>query len=138
VPGIQVGPPLPADNGQNGSGPGGGGGGGGGNAAAAAALGLKVAGSVKSKALLKSGLTINLTCATACTIAADFRDKTKKLGSARKTLLKAGPAKLVLKLSAKGKKAIKKLKKGKLTLLLKVTDANGKVTSVTKTVTLKR
>jgi Ca2+-binding RTX toxin-like protein len=117
---------------------GGGGGGGGGGSAAIAALGLKVPTSLKSKALLKSGLPIKLNCATACTISAELRYKTKKLGSARKTLLKAGPATLKLKLSAAGKKAVKKLKKGKLTLRLKVTDANGTVTPVTKTVTLKR
>jgi Ca2+-binding RTX toxin-like protein len=49
-------------------------------------FGLKVAGSARSKALLKRGLTVRLTCPGACKIVAELRYKSKKLGSARKTL----------------------------------------------------
>jgi Ca2+-binding RTX toxin-like protein len=98
------------------------------------ALGLKVAGSIRSKALLKRGLAFRLTCPGACKIAAELRYKSKKLGSARKTLLKAGLAKLVVKVSSKARRTVRRLKRGKLTLRLRVTDAAGKTTSLTKTI----
>ena len=114
--------------------PGAGAGAGAGPGSAAAALGLKVAGSIRSKALLKRGLVVQLKCAGACKILAELRYKSKKLGSARKTLLKAGPAKLVIKISKKARRTVRRLKRGKLTLRLKVTDAAGKTTSLTKTI----
>ena len=75
-------------------------------------------GSVTSKALLKRGLAVGLNCLGACTITAELRYKTKKLGSARKTLLKAGTAKLVVKVSRKAARTVRGLKRGKLTLLV--------------------
>ncbi len=121
--------------GGSGSGSGAGGAGAGG---AAAALGVNVPGSIKVKALLKKGLPVTLACPGACTIAAELRYKSKKLGSAHKTLLKSGPAKLVVKVAKKAKGTVRRLKRGTLTLRLKVTDAAGKATSVTRTVKLKR
>jgi Ca2+-binding RTX toxin-like protein len=121
-----------------GAGPGSGGGGGGGTSAAAA-LGLKVAGTVRAKALLAHGLALRLTCAGACKIAADLRLGAKKLGTARKTRLSAGKATLTVKISGKAaKRAVRKVKRAKLTLRVKVTDANGKVTPVKRTIVLKR
>ena len=79
---------------------------------AATALKLKFPASLRSKGLLKNGATVRLTCPGACKITAELRYKSKKLGSARKTLLKAGAAKLVIKVSKKASKTVRKLKKG--------------------------
>ena len=117
-----------------GGGPGPGPGGGG----AAAALGLQLPTSIRTKKLLKRGLTFSLTCPGACKITGELRFKSKKVGSARKSLLAAGPAKLVVKLSKKAKRKVRRAKRGKLTFRLKVTDAAGAVTTVTKTVRFKR
>ena len=77
-------------------------------------------------------------CPAACKITGELRFKSKKLGSARKSLLAAGPAKLVVKLSKKAKRKVRRAKRGKLTFRLKVTDAAGAATTVTKTVRFKR
>ena len=98
---------------------------------------LKVAGSARSKALLKKGLTVRLKCPAACKIAAELRYKSKKLGSARKTLKKAASARLVVKISKKARRTIRRLKKGNLTLRVKVTVA-GKTTTLTRTVKFRR
>jgi Ca2+-binding RTX toxin-like protein len=119
--------------GSGGPGPGPGGGGG-----AAAALGLQLPASIKTRTLLKRGMTFRLTCPGACKITGELRFKSKKLGSARKSLLAAGPAKLVVKLSKKAKRRIRRAQHGKLKFRLKVTDAAGAATTVTKTVRFKR
>jgi Ca2+-binding RTX toxin-like protein len=101
-----------------------------------AAFALKVAGSARSKSLLKKGLSVRLKCPGACKITAELRYKSKKLGSARKTLKKAGAAKLIVRISKKAKRTIRKLKKGNLTLRVKVT-VGGKTTTITRTVKFK-
>jgi Ca2+-binding RTX toxin-like protein len=116
----------------SGPGPAPGAGGGGGNPFA-----LKVAGSVKAKALLAHGLVVRLTCASACKIVATLKAKAKTVGSGRKTLLKAGQAKLVVKVPKQSRAALRRFK-GKLALRIKVTDAAGKTTTITRTVKLKR
>jgi hypothetical protein len=112
-------------------------GGGGGVVDPAAAFNLMVAGSARSKSLLKKGLSVRLTCPAPCKIAAELRYKSKKLGSARKTLTKAGNAKLVVKISKKAKRTIRRLKKGNLRLRVKVT-VGGKTTTITRTVKFRR
>ena len=105
---------------------------------AAAALGLQLPASIKTRTLLKRGMTFRLTCPGACKIIGVLRFKSRKLGSARKSLLAAGPAKLVVKLSRKAKRRIRRAKRGKLTFRLKVTDAAGAATTLTRTVRFKR
>jgi Ca2+-binding RTX toxin-like protein len=105
---------------------------------AAAALGLRVARSITSRVLLRRGLALRLDCAGACKIVATLRYKRKQLGAARRTLLSAGPAKLVVKVSRKARGTIRRLRRGTLTLRLKVTDAAAKTTTVTRTVALRR
>ena len=63
--------------------------------------------------------------------------KKKTVGSAKKTLLKAGDAKLTVKVAKKSMKAFKKLKKASATLKVTVEDASGK-TSSSKSLSLKR
>jgi Ca2+-binding RTX toxin-like protein len=108
------------------------------NAAAAAALDLKVGSSIRYKALSKGGLKLQLSCAGACTITAELRYKTKKLGTGRKTLLKAGRASLAVKPGTAAKRSLRRLKRGKLSLRVKVTEASGNVITVNRTVSYKR
>ena len=113
--------------------PGAGGPGGG----AAAALALKVGKSIKLKALLKRGLTVRLQCAAACKVVATLSFKGKRLGAGRKTLRKAGAARLAVKVGKKARRRVRRLRGKKLTLRVKVTSA-GRTTTVTRKVTLKR
>lgn len=103
-----------------------------------AAPALQVAGAIRSKALLSRGLPVLLTCSGACTGVAELRHKSKKLGAARATLLKNGRVTFVVKMSATGKKILRSLKKGKLTLRLTITDAAGTKTTLTKTIAFRR
>ncbi len=103
-----------------------------------AAPALQVAGAIRSKALLSRGLPVRLTCSGACMGVAELRHKSKKLGAARATLLTNGRVTFVVKMSATGKKILRSLKKGKLTLRLTITDAAGTKTTLTKTIAFRR
>ena len=113
------------------------GGPGGGGPSAAAALALKVGKSIKLKALLKRGLAVRLQCAAACKVVATLSFKGKRLGVGRKTLRKAGAARLAVKVGKKARRRVRRLRGKKLTLRVKVTSA-GKTTTLTRKVTLKR
>jgi hypothetical protein len=84
-----------------------------------------------AKAVGKKKLSVTIPCAGACKVSATLTAKGKKLATARKTMLKAGNAKLTLK--------FKKPKKN-VTASLKVTleAADGKKTTSSKAVKLKR
>ena len=112
------------------------GGPGGGGPSAAAALALKVGKSIKLKALLKRGLP-SASCAAACKVVATLSFKGKRLGAGRKTLRKAGTARLAVKVGKKARRRARRLRGKKLTLRVKVTSA-GKTTTLTRKVTLKR
>lgn len=99
---------------------------------------LQVPGTIRSKALLSRGLAVRLTCSGACKGVAELRYRSKKLGSARASLLKDGRVTIVVKMSAKGKKTLRSLKSGKLTLRLTVTDAAGKITTLSRTILFRR
>jgi Ca2+-binding RTX toxin-like protein len=99
---------------------------------------LLVPGAIRSKALLARGVAVRLTCFGPCTGVAELRYKSKKVGSARATLLKNGRVSFVVKLSTAGKRALRGLRKGKLTLRLTVTDAAGKKTTLSRTITFRR
>jgi Ca2+-binding RTX toxin-like protein len=105
---------------------------------AATVQGLVAPGAVKKRILLARGLAFRLSCGGACSIAAELRSKARKLGAARRSLLAAGTAKLVLKLSKAGRRTIRGLSRGKLTLRIRVTDAAGRTATRTVTVTLRR
>jgi Ca2+-binding RTX toxin-like protein len=100
-------------------------------------LALKVPGSVRVTTLLKRGLPVKVTCTAACSIVAGLSTKAS-VGTARKALLKAGSATLTIKITKKSRRAVGRLKRGKLTLGVKVTDAAGKSTTLKRTVALKR
>ena len=76
-------------------------------------------------------------CASACKVSVSLVVKKKTVGTAKKTLLKAGDAKLTVKIAKKSMKAFKKLKKASATLKVTVEDASGK-TSSSKSLSLKR
>lgn len=99
---------------------------------------LQVPGTIRSKALLSRGLAVRLTCSGACKGVAELRYRSKKLGSARASLLKDGRVTFVVKMSAKGKKTLRSLKSAKLTLRLTVTDAAGKTTTLSRTILFRR
>lgn len=99
---------------------------------------LQVAGTIRSKALLSRGLSVRLTCPGACTGVAELRYKSKKLGAARAKLLTGGRVAFVVKMSANGKKTLRGITRGTLTLRLRVTDAAGKATTLSRRISFKR
>lgn len=76
-------------------------------------------------------------CAGACKVTVSLVVKGKTVASSKKTLLKAGDAKLTLKVSKKAKKSFARLKKTTATLKVTVESADGK-TSSSKTLQLKK
>ena len=115
-----------------GAGPGPGGGGGG------AKDGLSVATKAKRQALLAKGLKLQMACAGACKVSAKLTLKGKPVGSGARTLISAGTAKVTVKLSKRGKRKLRTLRKASLRLTVTVKDAGGAARKVTRTVTVKR
>jgi hypothetical protein len=106
------------------------------------------ASAAKLAAVLKSGLPVQVGCAERCTvtiIATVDKATAKKLklgkalevGRATKQLAQGAPSSVNVKLSAKAKKAAKKLKTLKVKLTIAVVDAAGNRKQTTKTVKLK-
>ena len=98
---------------------------------------LAVARSVKLKRLLKTGLSLRFKCAAACKVVATLSYKGKKLGAGRKTLRKAGTARVVVRIAKKSRARVRRLRGKKLTLRVKVTSKR-KTTTLTRKVKLKR
>jgi Ca2+-binding RTX toxin-like protein len=113
--------------------PAGGGPGGGGGAASPLVVGK----SVKLKTLVKRGLVLRYKCAAACKVVATLTYKGKKLGAGRKTLRRAGTARVVVKIARKSRAKVRRLAGKKLTLRVKVTSKR-KTTTLTRKVKLKR
>jgi Ca2+-binding RTX toxin-like protein len=96
-----------------------------------------VTGKLSIKTIARKGLGVTVPCASACKVSVSLVVKGKTVGSASKTMLKAGDAKLTIKVAKKSLKAFKKLKKAPATLKVTVEDAAGKATS-SKSLSLKR
>ena len=80
-----------------------------------------VATSVKLKKLIKSGFAFRVKCAAACKVTATLSYKGKKHGAGRKTLKRAGTAKVVVRIAKKSRAKVRRLKGKKLTLRFKIT-----------------
>ena len=76
-------------------------------------------------------------CAAACKVTATLSYKGKKLGAGRKTLRKAGTARVVVRIAKKSRAKVRRLRGKKLTLRVKVTSKR-KTTTLTRKVKLKR
>ena len=76
-------------------------------------------------------------CTAACKVSVSLVVNKKTVATGKKTMLKAGDAKLTLKVSKKAKRSFSRLKKASATLKVSVEDASGK-TSSSKTLKLKR
>jgi hypothetical protein len=106
-------------------------------AAGASAATLKLTASVSVKALIKRGLSLQFTCPGPCAISVELRRGSAKVGAARKSLLAAGTTKVVVKVTKASRSKVRRLRRGRLTVRVKVTDAAGKTTTITRTVKLK-
>jgi hypothetical protein len=111
-------------------------------------LGLVIA-KLKLKALLAKGLPVTVSCSEPCKfgLALTVDSKTAKklhlsrvatVGRASGTLTTAGKKKVVVKLTKKAKKALRKAKKVVLSVKMTATDAAGNRATKTKKVTVKR
>jgi hypothetical protein len=98
---------------------------------------LTVAKSIKLKRLLKTGLSVRFKCAAACRVTATLTHKGKKLGAGRKTLRRAGTARVVVRIAKRSRARVRRLRGKQLTLRVKVV-AKGRTTRLTRKVKLKR
>ena len=96
-----------------------------------------VAKSVKLKKLIRSGLAFRVTCAAACKVTATLGYKGKKHGAGRKTLERGRDGQVVVRIAKKSRARVRRLKGKKLTLRFRIT-TQGKTTTLTRTVKLKR
>lgn len=86
----------------------------------------KVTGKLSIKAIGKKGLGVTVPCASACKVSVSLLVNKKTVATGKKTMLKAGDAKVTLKVSKKAKKSFTRLKKANATLKVTVEGAEGK------------
>jgi hypothetical protein len=98
----------------------------------------KALGKLKIRGLMKKGLKLTFSAPGPGTLGVKLARKSTVLASARHTYKSAGKATLTLRLSKKGKKALRRARSAKLTLSISFTPKGGKATTVKKSVTLKR
>ena len=108
-----------------------------GGAQPAATFGLQVGGQIRSATLRRRGLVLRLTCPAACTVVARLRLGTRTIGAGRKSRLSGGTVRVVVKLSKKGKRLLRRLRRARLKLRVRVTDAAGNVTTLNRTIVLR-
>jgi hypothetical protein len=96
-----------------------------------------VKGKLSIKSITKQGLAVTVPCTAACKVSVSLVVKKKTVASGKATMLKAGDAKLTLKVSKKAKKSFSRLKKASATLKVTVEDASGKASS-SKSLKLKK
>ena len=101
------------------------------------ALAVRAPKSIKRKRLLRRGLAVRLTCPSACKAALRLRYKRRTLGTARKTLARAGTATIRVKVARKNRRFTRRLRGGKLKLRVRVVQGS-KRTTLTRTVKLRR
>jgi hypothetical protein len=99
--------------------------------------GLTVAAKARRATLLAKGLGLQVACAAACKVSAKLTLKGAKLGAGSRALVAPGSAKVTVKLSAAGKRRLRKLAKASLKLSVTVEDAAGKRT-LARTVAVRR
>lgn len=100
--------------------------------------GLSIVGAAKLKQLLAGKLTVAVPCPEACRVTVTAKAKGKTIATGKATLLKAGTAKVKLKVAKKAKRSVKRAKTLKVTLTASVAGASGKPTKLTKALTLKQ
>jgi hypothetical protein len=91
------------------------------------------------RALTKTGLSFRVRCPAACEVTGRLLLRGRQVASGRRTLTKAGTATVRVKASKAGKRALRRLRRAKLTLRVQIKNrASGKTSAFSKTVTLKR
>jgi hypothetical protein len=109
-----------------------------GKGGAAKALALKAPARQSMRALLAKGMRASVRCAGSCRVVFTLRRGGKAIGTGRRTLLKAGTATATIKVAKKAKRALRRVRKGKLSLVVTVTDAAGKRTTASRSITIAR
>ena len=103
-----------------------------------ASVGLRLLSRKSLRALLRSGLRFELTCPAPCAVTGRLVHKGKTIGTGRKTLLSAGKAKVLVKVSRKQKAKLRRLRKAPLTLKVAIKDAAGETSSVTQSFSFRK
>jgi Ca2+-binding RTX toxin-like protein len=109
-----------------------------GGAGGAKAKGIAVIGAARITALLAGRLTLGVPCTAACRVTVAAKAGGRTVATGRTTLLKAGTAKVKLKVAKKAKGSLKRAKKVRLSLTATVAGASGKPQKLTKTLTIKK
>ena len=96
------------------------------------AVALTVLGRRSIRALVRSGFAFQVSCGGACAVKGRLVHKGRTIATGSKSLLAAGKAKVVAKVPRRSKRAVRRLKRVRLTLKVTIQDAAGKKTSVSK------
>ncbi len=105
--------------------------------ATASELGFAMVGKAKLATLRKRGASFRVTCAGACKVSGTLLKGRKKVAKGTTTRIAAGQATVKVKPTAAGRKALRRLKKAKLTLKVSVTGPTGPAQILSRTVTFR-
>jgi Ca2+-binding RTX toxin-like protein len=101
-------------------------------------LGLRVRGRPTLRTLARRGLSFSLTCPTACSVAAELRLGSRRLGTGRARLRAGREGTVKVRLSGAGKRRIRRMRRATLSLRIRVTGADRKTSTITRTLKLRR
>ena len=101
-------------------------------------LGLRVLGSPTLRTLTRRGLSFSLTCQSACSVRAELRLGSRSLGSGRAQLRAGRKGTVKVRLTRAGKRRVQRLRRTTLVLRIRVTGADRRTSTITRTLRLKR
>jgi Ca2+-binding RTX toxin-like protein len=101
-------------------------------------LGLRVLGSPTLRTLARRGLSFSLTCQTACSVRAELRLGSRSLGSGRAQLRAGRKGTVRVRLTRAGKRRVQGLRRTTLVLRIRVTGADRRTSTITRTLRVKR
>jgi RTX calcium-binding nonapeptide repeat (4 copies) len=99
---------------------------------------LNVPRSVRRSVLRRRGLTFQVGCSLGCRVSATAHVRKRKVGAARRDVAAGTRARVRLRLSRKGSKTVRRLKRGTLVLRLRITDPAGTTTASTRRIRIRR
>jgi hypothetical protein len=101
-------------------------------------LGLRMRGRPTLRTLARRGLSFSLTCPTACSVAAELRLGSRRIGTGRARLRAGREGTVKVRLSRAGKRRIRRMRRATIGLRIRVTGADRKTSTITRTLKLKR
>jgi hypothetical protein len=101
-------------------------------------LGLRVLTPSTLRTLARRGLSFSLTCQTACQVNAELRLGSRRVGSGRAQLRAGRQGTVKVRLTRAGKQRVQRLRRATLVLRIRVTGADRRTSTITRSLRLKR